>query len=152
MRRIQRDIVAAMIISKDNKLFIGMKDPEAGGVYPDCWHIPGGGIDEGETELEAIAREVKEETGIYVSKYAIEQVDYEEVGECEKVLKDTGEKVLCEMHFKVYKVLIDDKDASDVVISLDDDLVKYQWVAFDDLKKLKLTPPSVSLFTKLGYL
>lgn len=56
------------------------------------------------------------------------------------------------MHFKVYKVAIDDKNASDITISLDDDLVEYQWLDFDELKKLKLTPPSVSLFTKLGYL
>lgn len=152
MRRIQRDIVAAMIVSKDNKLFLGMKDPEGGGVYPDCWHIPGGGVDQGETEIEAVIREIKEETGIDVRRYGIEQVDYQETGECEKVLKSTGEKVLCEMHFKVYKIVIDDKNASDIAISLDDDLVEYRWLDFEDLKKLKLTPPSISLFTQLGYL
>jgi hypothetical protein len=32
MRRIPRNIVAAVIISKDNKLFLGMKDPKEGGV------------------------------------------------------------------------------------------------------------------------
>lgn len=152
MRKIQRDIVGAVIISKDNKLLLGMKDPKKGGVYSDCWLIPGGGIDEGETEVEAIIREVKEETGIDVVNYEIELIDYKGTGESEKVLKDTGEKVLCEMHFKTYKVIIDDKNADDIVISLDDDLAEYQWSNFDDLKDIKLAPPSVDVFTKLGYL
>ena len=33
MREITRDIVMAMIFSKDGKLFLGMKDPKGGGVY-----------------------------------------------------------------------------------------------------------------------
>ena len=48
MNEICRDIVSALIWSKDEKLFLGRKHPEKGGVYADCWHIPGGGIDEGE--------------------------------------------------------------------------------------------------------
>lgn len=41
MREIERQIVSALIFSKDGKLFQGMKDPNKGGVYSDCWHIPG---------------------------------------------------------------------------------------------------------------
>lgn len=44
-----------------------MKDVNKGGVYTDCWHIPGGGIEEGEDKNSALMREVKEETGIDIS-------------------------------------------------------------------------------------
>ncbi|MBT6335075.1 MAG: NUDIX hydrolase, partial [Candidatus Magasanikbacteria bacterium] len=64
MRSISRDIVSAIIISKDNKIFLGRKDPSKGGVYKDCWHLPGGGIEKGETDEDALIREIQEETGI----------------------------------------------------------------------------------------
>ena len=47
---------------------------------------------------------------------------------------------------------MDDKNLDDIVVNLDDDLTEYQWIIFNNLKDIKLTPPSVSLFTKLGYL
>lgn len=124
MREVQREIVSALIFSKDGKLFQGMKSPNDGGVYANCWHIPGGGLDEGEDRIAGLIREV---------------------------LKDTGEKVLCKMHFNVYKVTLD-TDADDVSVVLSDDLVEYQWTSPANLKDLKLTPPSVELFTRLGYL
>ena len=46
MREIERTIVSGLVFSKDGKLLMGLKDPAKGGVYPDVWHIPGGGIDE----------------------------------------------------------------------------------------------------------
>lgn len=129
-----------------------MKDQSLGGVYSDCWHIPGGGIDDGEDKISALIREVREETGIDISQYAIDLVDDEGSGEAEKTLKDTGEKVLCQMKFNVYKVVIDDLNAEDIVVSLDDDLVKYSWSDLAELKSMKLTPPSIKLFTRLGFL
>jgi hypothetical protein len=36
MRKIKRDIVSALIFSKDGKIFQGMKAPEKRGVYYDC--------------------------------------------------------------------------------------------------------------------
>ncbi len=151
MRSITRDIVSALIFSKDGKLFQGMKDPKDGGVYVDCWHIPGGGIDEGEEKISALIREIKEETGIDISTSTIELIDDSGRGESEKILKETGARVLCTMNFNVYKVMLD-QNAEDVVVSLDDDLVIYKWVDLGDLKDLQLTPPSTSLFKRLGYL
>jgi 8-oxo-dGTP pyrophosphatase MutT (NUDIX family) len=151
MRRIKRDIVSALIFSKDGRLFQGMKDLKKGGVYSDCWHIPGGGINEREDQKKALIREIEEETGIDVSPYKIELVDSSGRGESQKALK-TGEQVLCEMQFYVYKVMIDDKNADEIEVKLNDDLVNFQWTEIDNLKKIKLTPPSADLFKKLGYI
>lgn len=151
MKKIHRDIVAALIFSGDNKLFMGMKDPNGGGVYSDCWHIPGGGIDEGENKIQALIREIQEETGFNVSNYEVELVDDTGKGISTRKLKDTGEIAECEMSFYVYKVVINEKKAKDIQISLDDDLVKYEWVNLEDLDKYKLTPPSIELFKKLGF-
>lgn len=56
------------------------------------------------------------------------------------------------MTFNVFRVVLDDKNADEVKISLDDDIVKYQWSSLSDLAKLKLTPPSIELFKRLGYI
>ncbi len=152
MKKIQRDIVAALIFSKDGKLFQGMKDSAGGGVYLDCWHIPGGGIEPGEDRMQAVIREVKEETGIDIAKYPIELVDATGRGESEKVLKETGEKVIVAMTFHTYKVIIEDKNADEIAVALHDDLVEYHWVDLADVRNYKLTPPSVELFKKLKYI
>jgi len=149
MRTIKRDIVAAIIFSKDEKIFIGKKHPTGGGVYVDSWHIPGGGLEEGESKLDALIREIKEETSIDISKYDVALIDDCGRGVSQKTLK-SGEIVNCKMHFFVYKVLIQDKSSEEIEIKLDDDLEKFQWVKASRLKEIKLTPPSVELFGRLG--
>jgi hypothetical protein len=94
---------------------------------------------------------VKEETGIDISACEIEMVDDSGGGQSEKTLKG-GERVLCEMKFYVYKVAIGDKNADEIKISLDDDLVEFKWIKIGDLKNIELTPPSMELFKKLGYI
>lgn len=66
MRTIQRDIVGAFIFSSDNKLLLGKSIK--GGVYPDYWIVPGGGMEPDETKVEAVKRETLEETGIDISE------------------------------------------------------------------------------------
>lgn len=151
MRKIKRDIVAVLIFSRDGKLFQGMKDINGGGVYADCWHIPGGGVEAGEDKISALIREIKEETSIDISPYKVELLDDAGKGTSERT-SETGEKVIAEMTFYVYKVLINDKNSDEIKIELNDDLIKYHWVDLSELKNFKLTPPSVKLFKKLGYL
>lgn len=151
MRTVQREIVAAIIFSKDNKILMGRKDPKSGGVYIDCWHIPGGGIQDGESKTEALAREIKEEVGIDIAGRKLELVDNEDRGVSEKFDKETGEKILVEMYFNVYKVVLNE-NSNDVNLSLDDDLAEAKWLNLSELRNIKLTPPSVKLFRKLGYI
>lgn len=151
MKQIQRDIVSALIFSKDGKLFQGMKDEGKGGVYCDCWHIPGGGVDGGECKEEALKREIKEETGIDISNYKVVLIDDAGSGVSRKILP-SGEEVLCKMKFYIYRVDIDDENSDEISISLNDDLVEYRWTSLDELATIKLTPPSIELFKKLGYL
>jgi 8-oxo-dGTP pyrophosphatase MutT (NUDIX family) len=148
---IQRDIVSGIIFSRDAKLLMGKKDPEGGGVYSDCWHLPGGGVDEGETRLEALRREIKEETGLDISNEEINLVDTKGEGETEKLLKNTGEKVWCKMNFYCYEIRL--RSQSDLVeLKTDAVLIELKWFTKSELDSVKLTPPSIGLFQRLGYI
>lgn len=129
---------------------MGMKDPSKGGVYSDSWHIPGGGIDDGESEEAALKRELIEEVGIDISNQKVQLLDRNGHGTSEKTLS-TGETVLCEMSFHVYRVDLD-TSAKKVRTKLNDDLVKIEWVSTGSLREYKLTPPSEKLFARLGWL
>ncbi|HEY6739149.1 MAG TPA: NUDIX domain-containing protein [Actinopolymorphaceae bacterium] len=64
MRIIERDVVRTVVLDSDDKvLLFHTQDP----TYPELgtwWELPGGGIEPGETYLEAAVRELAEETGI----------------------------------------------------------------------------------------
>lgn len=147
MKTIFRDVVSALIFSKDSLLFMGMKDPKKGGVYADCWHIPGGGIEPSESPTQALARELQEEVGLSFPEDQVGLIDDQGAGESVKMVD--GEQVLCKMKFFVYKIKLD-LPAKDIQIQLNDDLVKFKWFAPNGLKDCKLTPPSQKLFEKIG--
>jgi nucleoside triphosphatase len=149
MKTIYRQIAAVLIYSADQKIFMGRKDPKSGGVYADCWHIPGGGVEAGETLQDAAAREVCEETGIDIEGLPLTLIDDTGTGESQKVVD--GEEVLCKMSFTVFKVQLL-HDSNNIHIELKDDLVQAAWVAPEELKNYSLTPPSQRLFRSLGYL
>jgi len=149
MREIHRDIVSALIYSSDGKLLMGKKDSSKGGVYSDCWHIPGGGIKKGENMSNALVREIKEETGLDID--SVELIDDTGRGSSEKLLEDTKEKVICNMKFNVFKTTLN-REAKDVDLKSSDDLIKLRWFNPNELKRVKLTPPSRELFQKLKLL
>jgi 8-oxo-dGTP pyrophosphatase MutT (NUDIX family) len=130
---------------------MGQKDPQNGGVYADCWHIPGGGVDNDETKEQALRREMLEEVGIDTEQCTVILADDKGTGESEKVLKETGETVLCKMQFNVYRIGAPE-DADDITLAPSDDLAILEWVNLEDLANYKLTPPSQTLFKRLGYI
>lgn len=151
MKIIEREIVSGLIFSKDGKLLMGMKDPAHGGVYPDCWHIPGGGVEADETKEQALHREILEETGIDISNAKVRLADAQGSGQTEKTLKETGERVLCNMKFNVYRIDLD-TDADQTPLNPSGDLPTLEWASLDKVSGYKLTPPSITLFKRLGFL
>ncbi|MBI3887980.1 NUDIX hydrolase [Candidatus Microgenomates bacterium] len=149
MKTVKREIVSAVIISSDKKILMGQALP--GGVYPDCWHIPGGGVEENESKIEATIREINEETGIDISHYPIELLNDTDSGIAEKTDRVTGEKYLVNMHFNDYKVEIP-LPASNISFSPGDDLQNCRWISITDLKNYKLTPPSIKYFKSVGWI
>lgn len=152
MRTIKRDIASAVIISKDNRILMGRQDSKRKGVYPNCWHIPGGGVEDGETFVQAMQREVYEEVGIDVSKYKAVLLDDTDSAKALKQFKDSDEIVKVEMKFHDYKIVLHDHNSKDAEIKLQDDLIKFKWFDIDSLANVKLTPPSIRLFKKLGWI
>jgi 8-oxo-dGTP pyrophosphatase MutT (NUDIX family) len=118
MRTIQREIVGAFIFSNDGHILLGKSQP--GGVYPGYSMIPGGGIDDGESKLDAVIREVLEEVSLDIKDAHIELVNDAQYGQSEKTLRDTNEKVLVHMHFNDFRVAID-KPASAINVQSADD-------------------------------
>ena len=54
------------IVEYEGQVLIGKKKHDPNHVFSDAWHIPGGKLEADESEEEALAREIKEEAGIYI--------------------------------------------------------------------------------------
>lgn len=58
----ERLVVGAVIVDEAGRAFVHRRGPNRT-LFPNCWDIPGGHVEPGEAPLEALAREVEEETG-----------------------------------------------------------------------------------------
>lgn len=67
-----RETARVVLLNDDNEIFLLLThfDPEV--ELPPRWLTPGGGIDPGETVLEAAVRELSEETGLEIQENALE--------------------------------------------------------------------------------
>jgi 8-oxo-dGTP pyrophosphatase MutT (NUDIX family) len=88
MRTIHREIVSPFIFSNDQCILLGRSQP--GGVYPGYMLIPGGGVEPGESLLDAVKREVKEEVGLALNDTHITHVGGSLSDTAEKTLRDFG--------------------------------------------------------------
>lgn len=147
MRTIERDIVGGFIFSKDLKVLLGKN--RKGGVYEGSYVVPGGGVDDGETNDLALRREVLEETGIDVLTTEVIQINIS-TGEHEKTLRDTGERVLVKMVFYDYRIQLSDL-ADQVVVTAEDDWAEPRWFTADELTSENIGSPTRRTLQKIGF-
>lgn len=146
MRVIHRDIVGGFIFSKDGKLLLGKN--RKGGVYEGSFVVPGGGVDEGETKLAALQREMLEETGIEISKAKVVVLNTSS-GEHEKTLRETGERVFVKMVFYNYRIDLS-QNADKIILKTEDDWHEPRWFEVGDLKDANLSEPTRDTLTATG--
>ncbi len=146
MREIDRDIVGAFLISQDQAIYLGEV-----GVYAGHLAVPGGGKEPGETDEQAVRREILEETGIDIDGQDVTRCDDIQTGVSEKTLRDTGERVRVSMRFIDYIVQLD-KPSSQLPTGGMDDFRNAKWYPLATASELKLTPPTRARLTKLGYI
>ncbi|TDQ51432.1 NUDIX hydrolase [Actinorugispora endophytica] len=58
----RRWVVGAVIVDADGRAFAQRRAPHRA-IFPDSWDIVGGHVEPGESVVEALAREIREETG-----------------------------------------------------------------------------------------
>lgn len=117
-------------------------------MYKDTWVVPGGGIEEGETKLEALKRETMEEVGIDISGFGITPFEDSAHGQSEKTLRDTGETVLIDMEFYDFIVKAD-RPASELPLSLMDDIAEAAWHKLESLADLEISKPTKARLVQL---
>lgn len=79
----RRCVVGALILDGEGRVFVHRRGPDRS-FLPGCWDIVGGHVEEGETLLEALEREIAEETGwrltgeprlVYISDWQTDPAD-----------------------------------------------------------------------------
>ena len=118
---------------------------ERNGVYllldrarpPYGFAAPAGHVDEGETEDEALIREVKEETGFNVDKYKL-------------ILEDEIDWVACNQGADFHYWYLYDCNISGIMKRNPEEAKSIGWYSRDEIKKLELESVWDYYFKKLG--
>jgi 8-oxo-dGTP pyrophosphatase MutT (NUDIX family) len=129
---LERIIASVLIYSNDGYLLMGRKKSDDG-VYPDAWHIPGGGKEDSDADLiQTAIREAQEETGI---KLMPEQLTEIVGGKPDGWSKKTIDGVMynCHMLFNRYKATIN-LPHNEIPLNSDGDLGGFRWFAPDELE------------------
>lgn len=70
---IERNVVRLVVLdARDDVLLLHVRDL-SNQQFGTCWELPGGGLDEGETYIDAAIRERREETGLHIARERVRE-------------------------------------------------------------------------------
>lgn len=163
-----RITASAIIISADDCVLLGRKNPKKGGSFADNWHIPGGGLDDGETKLDAAVRETFEETGLQLNPEDFTQIVGvpEELRFGKSVRTRGGSRVITPMEYNRFEVRLskhsDEIDLNALVSAGKTDnqtgereeleFIEMRWVPFGQLHEYNQIPGGEEFFRWKGYI
>ena len=117
-----KKVVNAIINNKEGKILLIKRK---GGIHSGKWAFPGGIIKKGETNEEALNREILEETGLKIKKILKKIADYKYKRKNLEITKGTSYLVQVEK----FEVTISTKEIS-----------SFKWVDLEEIKKLDCVP------------
>ncbi len=130
-KEMPRVIVGAFIFNDKDELFL-MK----GVHYQNKYICPGGHVELGETLIDVLKREIKEETNIDLI-----DIEFVSIGETVKLKRQEGKQDSHHIYVN-YKA----RAKTDKKIKLNDEAREYKWLTIDDWKKEKKVKTSVREF------
>lgn len=120
--------VACILHTKDFRILMNLRDNKKNIFYSNHWGLFGGGVEKGETYLDAIKREIYEETNLKINNFDFFSeciLDFSMFSQNLKVVR------------KYYKSLISEEDLKNIVL-----LEGQKWSVFNysELYKLNICP------------
>ncbi len=101
------------------------------------WSLPGGAVEVGERLVDALKREMREETGLDCEVRDLVNI-------AEVIIRDDENRV--KYHYILLDYLV---DVTSNELKPSSDASDAGWFSYEEAKKLKLTPPTAKLLEKL---
>jgi 8-oxo-dGTP diphosphatase len=120
--------VVAAVIAEDGRYLVTQRRPAA--VLPLLWEFPGGKVEAGETDLEALRREVKHRVGVEIDP-----------GQQISSVNHAYEHYTVELHLYDCRITSGQPQAINVH--------QFRWVESEDFDQLPFTPADEASMTKL---
>ena len=131
---------AAVIISRNKKALILQRGHTAPWM-PGKWNLPGGGIDKGESSIEAAKREALEETSIDLSPYNLDTISVDDGGGW--VLETFMTKL--SNNYKILPENLEDISQRARLLPISKELgfpesIDYSWISIEELDEYEFVP------------
>lgn len=128
-------VIVSAIIENNGKFLFGKKLSNVG-PYPNTWHLLGGGIKQGESIIDAIKREILEESSIEVTD--IESVSFDEDYEPDK------RGIKTHYIFLIFKAKYKSGE-----LKPKSDINELKWIEKKAVSSVELNRPTIKLFKKI---